>query len=172
MPTDLLQEVGMGEPHSRRRFFANISLALGGVMSALIAVPIIAYLLEPIVEGSPKVWEDLGAIDDFAVGTTKLVSFTDVGSVAWSGKTQVTGVYVRQNPKGVFVVWAENCTHLGCPLNWIPSAGIFECPCHGGVFYSNGEVAAGPPLHPMAKLPVRIRNGRVQAQSISLQVFG
>jgi len=168
MPTDLFQEIGLGEPHTRRRFLAKINLWAGAALSAIVAVPIISYLLEPIVAATPNIWEDLGSVDNYPVGNTKLVSFVDVGSVPWSGKTQTTGVYVRQAPANVFIVWSENCTHLGCPLNWIPSAQIFECPCHGGVFYANGAVAAGPPPHPMLRHKVRVVNGHVQALTAPL----
>src|SRR3712207_8271662 len=39
--------------------------------------------------------------------------------------------------------FAVNCTHLGCPVRWIQDASLFLCPCHGGVFYSDGRVAGG-----------------------------
>jgi Rieske Fe-S protein len=32
-----------------------------------------------------------------------------------------------------------NCAHLGCPVTWFPQSGLFMCPCHGGVYYENGD---------------------------------
>ena len=170
MPTDFLEAVGFGATHTRRRFLSWVNVAAGGALTAMLGVPIVAYLLEPIIKRPPDVWEDLGAVNSFPVGETKLVSFVDVGSVPWSGKTGKGAVYVRQDPAGVFVVWAENCTHLGCPLNWLPQAHLFECPCHGGVFYADGTVAAGPPPYPMFRHDVRVQNGHVQAKSMPLPV--
>ncbi len=43
-----------------------------------------------------------------------------------------------------FLVFAVNCAHLGCPVAWFPQSGLFMCPCHGGVYYANGERASGP----------------------------
>src|SRR5437867_12854965 len=45
----------------------------------------------------------------------------------------------------MFQVFNINCTHLGCPVNWQAGAKLFLCPCHGGVHYSDGSVAGGPP---------------------------
>lgn len=168
MPAHFLEAVGFGAPHSRRRFLSWVNVGAGALIGGMIAGPIVGYLLAPIIANPPEVWEDLGPISDFPAGTTRLVAFTDVGSVPWSGKTSKTGVYVRHDPQGSFIVFSEHCTHLGCPVNWIASADIFECPCHGGVFYANGAVAAGPPPAPLFRHKVRIQNGHVQALSMPL----
>jgi menaquinol-cytochrome c reductase iron-sulfur subunit len=44
-----------------------------------------------------------------------------------------------------FLILAVNCAHLGCPVSWFQESGLFMCPCHGGVYYANGERASGPP---------------------------
>jgi len=44
-----------------------------------------------------------------------------------------------------FLILAVNCAHLGCPVEWFQESGLFMCPCHGGVYYANGERASGPP---------------------------
>src|SRR5262249_7706095 len=67
----------------------------------------------------------------------------------WDGEAADTGVYVRnlgeKDGKPDFLVLAVNCAHLGCPVQWFPEAGLFMCPCHGGVYYGNGEGRSGPP---------------------------
>ena len=30
-------------------------------------------------------------------------------------------------------------------MRWFPQSGLFMCPCHGGVYYSDGSRASGPP---------------------------
>ena len=49
------------------------------------------------------------------------------------------------NDADQFLVLSVNCAHLGCPVTWFPQSGLFMCPCHGGVYYANGEHASGPP---------------------------
>jgi menaquinol-cytochrome c reductase iron-sulfur subunit len=39
------------------------------------------------------------------------------------------------------------------------------CPCHGGVYYEDGTVAVGPPPAPLARYPVRVRDGEVEIQT-------
>jgi menaquinol-cytochrome c reductase iron-sulfur subunit len=63
----------------------------------------------------------------------------------WDGDTGKVACYVRRQGSNKFTVFAVNCAHLGCPVRWFPQSELFMCPCHGGVYYSNGERAAGPP---------------------------
>ena len=44
------------------------------------------------------------------------------------------------------------------------------CPCHGGVYFKNGDVAAGPPPVPLQQFAARVANGRVQVQWKAEQV--
>ena len=95
-------------------------------------------------------------------GQTVDVKFEDASSVAWAGVTGQTAAWLRCDPDGRFTAFAVNCTHLGCPVRWLDSAELFMCPCHGGVYYKDGSVAAGPPPHPLIQYPVRVQNGAVE----------
>jgi len=57
-----------------------------------------------------------------------------------------------------------------CPVRWLQDAKLFLCPCHGGVYYSSGETAAGPPPKPLPRYPVRVRNGKVEIQTSTLPI--
>jgi len=153
---------------SRRAFLTKVTVGFSGVIGLLAGVPVLGYLLGPITRPVPQKWISLGPTNSFPIGETKLVKFTDDTSLPWSGLTELTALWARQQSAGVFDVWAVNCTHLGCPVNWLPQAQLFECPCHGGIFYSNGTVAAGPPPRPLYKHPVRVQNGMLQALTFPL----
>lgn len=153
---------------SRRGFMTMVTLGFSGLIGLMSGIPIIGHLLGPIARPVPQLWIDLGPVGDFPVGETKLVKFKDTTSVAWAGLTEQTAVWARQLTQGQFNVWAVNCTHLGCPVNWLPDAKLFECPCHGGIFYADGQVAAGPPPRPLFKHEVRVQNGILQAQTLPL----
>jgi len=93
------------------------------------------------------------------------VSFLDPSPLAWAGVTARTAAWLRRKSENEFVAFAMNCTHLGCPVRWLASADLFMCPCHGGVYYSDGEDAAGPPPRALFKYPIRVRDGMVEIRT-------
>jgi menaquinol-cytochrome c reductase iron-sulfur subunit len=46
------------------------------------------------------------------------------------------------------------------------------CPCHGGVFYEDGAVAAGPPRERLHQYEVRVREGRVEIKTGPVPITG
>ncbi|HLV79830.1 MAG TPA: hypothetical protein VKT32_06085 [Chthonomonadaceae bacterium] len=44
------------------------------------------------------------------------------------------------------------------------------CPCHGGDYYPDGKVAAGPPPKALTRYPVRIYNGQVEIQTSAIPI--
>jgi menaquinol-cytochrome c reductase iron-sulfur subunit len=150
---------------SRRQFLGRVSLALGGLAAAVVSVPIIAYLLSPLLRPAADQWLDVGQVDSFTVGQTVEVAYQDPSPLPWAGQTAQTAIWLRRNSQTDFTAFALNCTHLGCPVNWRQDAGLFLCPCHGGVYYSDGSVAGGPPPRALTRLSVRIANNSVQVLS-------
>ena|SRR5579864_2286617 len=154
---------------SRRRFLGRVSLALSGLAGAVVSVPILAYLLSPLIEQAPKEWRDVGLTDNFVVGRTVEVAFDDPAPLPWAGQTARTAVWLRRNSETDFTAFSVNCTHLGCPVNWRPDAELFLCPCHGGVYYADGTVAGGPPPRSLLEVSVRVTaDQRVQVLPVSL----
>ncbi|MBV8084127.1 MAG: ubiquinol-cytochrome c reductase iron-sulfur subunit [Chloroflexi bacterium] len=162
---------GLGETGSRRRFLANLSFGLGGLIGAMVGVPLIGYIFAPLIRPAPQSWQTVGPLSMFPLGQTIKADLPDPSSVAWAGLASRTAVYVRQSVQNQFDVWAVNCTHLGCPVNWLADAGLFECPCHGGIYYANGDVAAGPPPHPLFKYEVRLQGDQVQVLTAPLPTY-
>ena len=155
----------MAEPDlvTRRSFLGRISLALSGLAAAVVSVPIIAYLLSPLLEPAPEEWRDLGLVQNFQIGETVEVAYDEPSSLPWAGQTSRTAVWLRRTGDRDFTAFGLNCTHLGCPVNWRAGAELFLCPCHGGVYYADGSVAGGPPPRPLERFGVRItQDERVQ----------
>lgn len=172
MPKTLIRLHGLGEPQSRRRFLANVTFGMSGLIGLALAVPLVGYIFGPLIKRAPNSWQTVGPVSQFPVGQTTLAKLNDPSSLPWAGETSVTAVWVRQSVPGNFQVFAVNCTHLGCPVNWLPQAELFECPCHGGIYYANGEVAAGPPPHALFEHDVRIENGEVQVLTFPIPTAG
>lgn len=148
---------------NRRRFLSRLSIALGSIAAAIVAIPSVAFLLG--LRKPPQVWRTVGKVDDFKVGDTVEVSFQDTSPLSWAGVTAQTAAWLRRNSEQEFIAFSIVCTHLGCPVRWLESAGLFMCPCHGGVYYANGTVASGPPPKPLPQYPVRVQNGEVQIRT-------
>ncbi|MEZ5361455.1 MAG: Rieske (2Fe-2S) protein [Bryobacterales bacterium] len=119
----------------------------------------------PLFQRRKQEWRDVGALADFQAGATRVVSFQDASPEPWAGVTAKTAAWVRRESSGELIAFSVNCTHLGCPVRWIADSALFMCPCHGGVYYADGEVAAGPPPKPLPRYPVRTRAGRVEVRT-------
>jgi len=146
----------------RRRVLVGLSAALAGLAGLAVASPVVAFVVAPLFRGAPDKWQPVGPVDRFQVGETVEVTLDDPSSLPWAGVTADSAVWLRRVTDATFVAFSIHCTHLGCPVRWIASAELFMCPCHGGVFYSDGTVAAGPPPAPLPQVAVRVNNGTVE----------
>ncbi len=130
--------------HSRRAFLFKLSLLVNGAVGAVMAVPIIGYLLGPAVKkgSSYNSWVTLGALSDFPEGETRLVNYRNPVTTSWDGQTGDVPCWVRRISGTTFQVFAINCAHLGCPVRWFAQSKLFLCPCHGGAYYADGSRAS------------------------------
>jgi Rieske Fe-S protein len=133
--------------HSRRAFLFKLSLLVNGAVGAVMAVPIVGYLLGPAMKkrSSYNSWITLGALSDFPEGETRLVNYRNPVTTSWDGQTGDVPCWVRRVSGTTFQVFAINCAHLGCPVRWFAQSKLFLCPCHGGAYYADGSRASGPP---------------------------
>ena len=155
---------------SRRHFLMKVGLGLGSVAAAAVAIPVIGALLAPLLENKQRVWRSVGKLDDFKIGGTSLVKFINADPKPYAGVTAKTAAWLRRNSENQFTAFSVNCTHLGCPVRWEQEAQLFMCPCHGGVYYKDGSVAAGPPPKELTQYAVRIYNGEVQILTSPLPI--
>ena len=79
--------------------------------------------------------------------------FEDASPLPWAGVTARTAAWLRRDDAEHFTAFTVHCTHLGCPVRWVADAKLFLCPCHGGVYYADGTVSAGPPPKPLPQYP-------------------
>jgi menaquinol-cytochrome c reductase iron-sulfur subunit len=146
----------------RRRFLARVTVGLGACMGVGVAAPMAGFVVAPLFRKVPHEWRKVGKASDFVVGHTVGVTFADASPLPWAGVTAKTAAWLRRVSEEAFVAFSVNCAHLGCPVRWLPDAHLFMCPCHGGVYYADGTVAAGPPPHPLPQYPVRVPGGEVE----------
>jgi Rieske Fe-S protein len=76
---------------------------------------------------------------------------TDGGGDNAPGDLAFGGFLVKDNA-GQVNAFAINCSHLGCSVALNPTAGSFDCPCHGSRFHLDGTVLRGPAAYPLSHL--------------------
>jgi Rieske Fe-S protein len=133
--------------HSRRAFLFKLSVMLNAAVGAVLAVPLIGYLLGPALKkgSNTGAWIVLGDVNDFPAGETRLAEFRSPVASFDDGDTAKVACWVRRISDRQFQVFAVNCAHLGCPVRWFAQSKLFLCPCHGGAYYEDGSRASGPP---------------------------
>jgi menaquinol-cytochrome c reductase iron-sulfur subunit len=153
-----------GYAPERRRFLAYMMYALGALIGAILGIPLIGYVLEPLLQSPRPVWRVVGRVSDFRVGSTALVAFENAYTPPRppGGISSREAAWLRRNSASSFTAFSIYCQHLGCPVTWQPGPELFFCPCHGGVYYPDGTVAAGPPPRRLQQYRTRIRNGNVE----------
>ena len=155
----------------RRRFLGRLSIALSAIAAAIVGIPVVGFIIGPLIQSEEPVWRRVGAVNDFQIGQTVKVSFEDPSPMVWAGVTSLTAAWLRRLDAERFVAFTINCAHLGCPVRWLPKARLFMCPCHGGVYYADGSVAAGPPPRSLFKYPVRVRDGQVEIMASAVPIY-
>lgn len=150
----------------RRGMLGAMMAMLGTLATFGLGAPILGYLLAPIIRPKKNQWIDVGAVDDFTPGETRLVDMINPDTTrAWDGDTAKMAAYVRRVDETKFLTFAINCAHLGCPVAWFAESGLFLCPCHGGVYYEDGARASGPPPRGLYEYEHQIVDGRLQIKA-------
>ena len=156
----------------RRTFLQWLTYATGAGAAAVLGIPLVGYFFGALRKHRVH-WVGLGPPSHFPLNETRLATFPNPLGQKWDGMAAQMGVYVRNlgqddRRQDRFLVFAMNCTHLGCPVTWFPQSGLFMCPCHGGVYYENGERASGPPPRGLFHCVWRVRAGQLEVQALHL----
>ncbi len=142
-----------GASETRRSFFTAATLALGGVVGAVLAVPLVRYLFFPVgrkvVTTGPPV-------------QVAIVAAQQRDAWVARDKVAVGSVWLRKDESGHVVAFSAVCPHLGCAIGYDGASGQYRCPCHKSAFDRKGEKQAGPAKRGMDPLPVKVEGGRVK----------
>jgi menaquinol-cytochrome c reductase iron-sulfur subunit len=68
---------------SRRRFFVRVTAAAGGAIGALVGLPVIGFVLGPLVRPAASRWRPVGSVESFTIGQTVKVDFSDPSPLPW-----------------------------------------------------------------------------------------
>lgn len=133
---------------SRRDFLGwflkgGLLVTLGGMI-----IPALNYIWPVTHQGPVGGMADVGSADDIPV---------------WGGKKVIlsgSALLIIRLPNE-YKAYSAICTHLGCIVDWDDQKQKIICPCHAGIFDTNGSVVAGPPPRPLPSYLVKVINGRL-----------
>ncbi len=145
---------------TRRKFLANVVGAIGGVIAAVVAVPLIGYFLSPTWGKSKPLLTPIANTSQIPIGEPTFVTYEERIRDGWYISTLSKGAWVV-NKDSEFIIFDPRCTHLNCPYYWDKQRQIFQCPCHDGRFDINGNVLGGPPPRPWDRLAFTIENDTI-----------
>jgi menaquinol-cytochrome c reductase iron-sulfur subunit len=160
----------MAEPQDSRRGFLKIAtVAIGGVMGAVVAFPLIRYVLFPVRQkvvsapSEPLDVLDVGALQPGAPPVRVQMIASNVRD-GWAVADDVPlgAAWVRKTETGDIEALSSVCPHLGCAVDFDREAALFKCPCHKSAFAPDGTKLSGPSKRGLDPLPVRVEGGRVK----------
>ena len=156
------------ESPSRRTFMMVVIALISGVIGVALAIPILGEVLSPLFKKRDIVWSELGKVSDLENIEPLVPKFVPVYfrvKEGWTVNTLPRQVVVVKDITGKLYFFSNQCTHLGCPLHWMPARQKFMCPCHGGMFNVLGKVVGGPPPRSLFVWVHKIENGTVLIQN-------
>jgi nitrite reductase/ring-hydroxylating ferredoxin subunit len=160
------------EPTSRRAFLLRLGILLNAIAAMIFAIPVLGYLASPMRKFVWLSWISLGPLEHFPEHQTRLATYVNPYTKPWDGMTANVPCWVRREAGDTFTVFAINCTHLGCPVRWFQESELFMCPCHGGVYYSDGNRASGPPPRGLYQYSHKVENGQLWVKAGELPTLG
>ena len=151
---------GQPEEPSRRKVLGLLVAGINLVVAGTVLGPVMGFIGSPIQSRGKKQWFPIFKEKDLAIGDTKEVPFILNVKDGYSVVKRKYTVFLHRYEDRV-VAFDPACTHLGCRITWVGEKGRFLCPCHGGVFDSDGNVVSGPPPQPLEQHPVKVEGGRI-----------
>ncbi len=154
---------------TRRGFLKAATLAIGGLMGAVVAFPLVRYVFFPVRR---RVIADAGEPID-AIAESALVPGAAPTRVelkasgvrnAWAVADDVPlgAAWVRKTESGEVEALSGLCPHLGCAVDYDGERQSFRCPCHKSAFGVDGAKLSGPSKRGLDPLPVKVEDGRVR----------
>lgn len=155
--------------HSRRSFlsFSSTFFMLAGLLAGYgtFFYQILRYLFPN--KGTRQEWL-------FVENLSRLEANQPFHFLAPNGLSIVINRIAEEGTADDFLALSSVCPHLGCRVHWETVNKRFFCPCHNGVFDSNGIATAGPPAEAnqkLARFDLEVRNGMLFIEVPATQIL-
>ncbi|MFQ9868192.1 MAG: Rieske 2Fe-2S domain-containing protein [Bilophila wadsworthia] len=149
----------------RRAFLKSATGLIGAGMVLSLGAVLGVSAVGPTLENQSPQWVNAGNEKDFPVGGITSVTLSYPRKQAFHVENKEVPVLVRRDSDKDFICFSSSCPHLGCAVSWM-SFPAFKCACHGGAFDRDGNVIAGPPPAPLARLPWKLEDGILKVEVV------
>jgi Rieske Fe-S protein len=164
---------------NRRDFYRLGTVVLGNAVALALAVPGVAYVLDPLRRSSKKGdFQRLARLGELNVGEPKSFRVIAGRQDAWVKypPEPVGSVWLVRQPEGTsppVVAFTAECPHLGCAVNLKETdKGVeFLCPCHTSAFDLKGSPLNSVPPRGMDTLDVEVSDGADPEVHVRFQRF-
>jgi succinate dehydrogenase / fumarate reductase iron-sulfur subunit len=145
---------------SRRSFLSAATAGIGAGTALLLGGLFTASSLAPAMRDRPRHWVRVGQARDFPEGAISTAQVRYAVQDGFYQSTMEKPVLIsRLGPSQEIVAFSSRCTHLGCTVRWDQGQQLFLCACHGGTFYPDGRVKAGPPTRGLDRYRCKVEGG-------------
>ena len=148
---------------NRRGFLVRIIQTVHAGIGATLAFVVGGAVVAPSFSRREKLWLPAGTVPRLVDGVPTAVTLRIARSDGASETVDRRVVYLVKTSDELYAL-DSTCTHLGCRTKFNADSGHIECPCHGGVYDTRGNVVSGPPPTPLAQVPVRVEQDRIMVQ--------
>lgn len=147
---------------NRRDFYRIGTIVLGNMVALVLAVPGVAYVLDPLRRATKQGdLQRLANLSELKVGEPRSFTVIDERQDAWVKypREPIGSVWLVRQPAGSkpeVVAFTAECPHLGCAVNLTADGTSFLCPCHTSSFDLKGARLNTIPPRGMDALPVEV----------------
>lgn len=155
-----------GEKVPRRKLLGWLVGVINLGVFAAIFTPTLRFIADPMrrKKGSDA-WIPVIGDGEIAEGETRSVDYRVNVDDGYMVSPLRYSVFLHRSGGEVFA-FSPTCPHLGCNVKFHSQNDRYICPCHGGVFSSDGGRISGPPPHGLTKLPAKVENGQIWIQRV------
>lgn len=162
---------------NRRDFYRIGTIVLGNVVALVLAVPGVAYVLDPLRRATKQGdLQRLANLSELTVGEPRSFTVIDERQDAWVKypREPIGSVWLVRQPPGSkpeVVAFTAECPHLGCAVNLTADGKSFLCPCHTSSFDIKGARLNAIPPRGMDTLPVEVSDDADPEVRVKFQRF-
>lgn len=163
--SSLIDSIDSKPGPARRKLLGWLVAGINLVVFGVVVGPVLGFLGSPLGRKAKGVWVPVGRFDEIKDGQTLETSFSMKVKDGYATVDRKYTIFLRRKGDSV-IAFDPACTHLGCRINWVGDKNRYFCPCHGGVFDSDGAAVSGPPPKPLEQHPVKVENGQIFVQKL------